>query len=315
MTAAVVFLVFNRPVLTKRVFARIRDARPPQLFVVADGPRLDRPGEAEKCAEVRRVIEEGVDWPCELIRDYSDVNLGCGKRVASGITNAFKRVEEAIILEDDCLPDPTFFPFCEELLVRYRNQLQVGQIAGCSFQGSSGMSSSASYYFSRYPHCWGWATWRRAWQYYDFDMTEWKRNSDRKWLRQVIENRSELRWWTFNFSMTLGGRIDTWDFRWTLAFFRNRLLNAIPYRNLVSNIGFGPDATHTLELTGPQADLPVFAMLFPIVHPPTLSRDIGADNYSSLHLFRRPAIGSRCLMRIRHIFAKKLFRPFQRSNL
>lgn len=304
MTAAVVFLVFNRPVLTKRVFARIRDARPPQLFVVADGPRLDRPGEAEKCAEVRRVIEEGVDWPCELIRDYSDVNLGCGKRVASGITNAFKRVEEAIILEDDCLPEPTFFPFCEELLARYRNEEKVAQIAGCSFQDPCNVPDRPDYYFSRYPHCWGWATWRRAWRHFDYDMKAWREPIGRAWLKERFENTDEQRWWRVNFGKTAKGEIDTWDFRWTLAVFAKGWLGILPYRNLVSNIGFGLDATHTITSDSPLASIPSFPIRIPLVHPNTLRRDDKADEYTGEHYFHSRGLTGRLIERIRSFYSK-----------
>ena len=299
MTPAVIFLVFNRPTLTRRVFESIRAARPPQLFVVADGPRVDRVGESEKCAEVRRLIEEGIDWPCELVRDYSDINLGCGKRVATGITNAFRRVEEAIILEDDCLPDPTFFPFCEELLGRYRNEITVALIAGCSFQAPSEASDRPSYYFSRYPHCWGWATWRRAWHFYDFEMRLWRGN--RRWMKRMFKTSAERRWWNYNFAGTYSGLIDTWDFQWTLAVFSRGWSGIWPYHNLVCNLGFGPDATHTREVSGPSAALPVFAMKFPLVHPPNLGRDVAADEHTSRLFFRMPGIGRRLIGRLYRI--------------
>ncbi|MGC1799486.1 MAG: hypothetical protein WA701_03795, partial [Solirubrobacterales bacterium] len=182
----VAMLIFNRPETTARVFERVREARPPKLLVVADGPRADRPGEAGRCREARAVVE-AVDWPCELMTDYSEVNLGCGKRISSGLDWVFDSVEEAIVLEDDCLPHPSFFRFCEELLKRYRAEERVVHVSGDNFQSAgraggavgrllrlAGRSWSPSYYFSRYAHVWGWASWRRAWSDYDFEMTAWR---------------------------------------------------------------------------------------------------------------------------------------------
>jgi hypothetical protein len=176
----VAFLVFNCPDTTIRVFEEIRCARPPKLLVVADGPRADRPGEADKCQAVRAVIET-VDWPCEVLKNYSDVNLGCKIRVSSGLDWVFEQVEEAIILEGDCLPHPTFFRFCEELLETYRDDERIGMISGDNFQFGR-KRGDASYYFSRYNHIWGWASWRRAWQHYDRNMAIWPKFRDDHWL-------------------------------------------------------------------------------------------------------------------------------------
>lgn len=157
---AIVFLIFNRPEETARTFAAIKAARPSTLLVVADGPRLDRAGEQELCARTRTVID-GVDWPCEVLRNFADANIGCGRRVSSGLDWAFSQVDEAVILEDDCLPDPSFFPYCDELLERYRTDERIMMVSGNNFQNGASRTWD-SYYFSRLPHCWGWATWRRA---------------------------------------------------------------------------------------------------------------------------------------------------------
>src|SRR6185369_14461868 len=165
LTTPVAFIIFNRPDTTEKVFAEIARARPPKLLVIADGPRAGRAGEADRCAATRAIIDR-VDWDCKVLTNYSDVNLGCKNRVASGIDWVFEQVPEAIILEDDCLPDPTFFRFCEELLIRYREDERISQICGANFQFGRKRSND-SYYFSRYNHIWGWASWRRAWQHYD----------------------------------------------------------------------------------------------------------------------------------------------------
>jgi len=167
----VVLIIFNRPPTTERVFAEIAKARPQKLFVVADGPRPERSGEAEKCAAARAVIDR-VDWECEVLRNYAEVNLGCRQRPPTGISWVFEQVAEAIILKDDCVPHPTFFRFCEELLEKYREDERVMHISGSNFQPGY-TRGPFSYYFSRFNPIWGWASWRRAWQHYDLNMKLW----------------------------------------------------------------------------------------------------------------------------------------------
>ncbi len=154
----VALIIFNRPDTTERVFAEIAKARPPKLFIIADGPREDRPGEAERCASARAIVDR-VDWNCEVQKNYSDVNLGCGARPATGISWVFDQVEEAIILEDDCIAHPTFFRFCDELLEKYRDDERIMHIAGNNFQFGN-QRTSFSYFFSHHNICWGWASWR-----------------------------------------------------------------------------------------------------------------------------------------------------------
>jgi len=297
----VVFLVFNRPDCTALVLERIRGARPPRLYVVADGPRADRPGEAALCAGVRTIVEQGVDWPCEVIRDYAPANLGCARRVSSGLDAVFARETAAIILEDDCVPDSTFFRFCAELLERYRDEPRVAQIAGCTFHGS-GLGAPSSYYFSRYPHCWGWATWRRAWRHYDHSMQAWPQARGEAWLAATIPDLTERRMWEECFDGTAGGRIDSWAYRWTFALWRQGCLSVLPYRNLVSNIGFGDAATHTRAFN-PVAARPVLPLAFPLVHPGAFAQDAAADERTSRRVFRPPSLVTRLGRRLRRIFA------------
>ena len=293
----VVILVFNRPEPTARVFARIRDARPGQLFVVADGPRPDHPADAAACRGVRELIEQGVDWPCEVVRIYADTNLGCAARVSSGITAVFGQVEQAIILEDDCLPDPSFFPYCKELLQRFGDDERVAQIAGCSFRRSP-PAGGESYYFSRYPHCWGWATWRRAWREYDHDMA-WTDTSRRSAVMRNIESSEERAYWEHAFSGTHRDLHDSWAYRWTLACWDRNRLSIVAAKNLVSNIGYGPQATHTRNDSA-IADLPVHAMELPLVHPVKVVRDIDADLATSELCFRRFGFWKRSWLKFRH---------------
>lgn len=308
MTAAVVFLVFNRPTLTERVFERIRAARPPLLFVVADGPRPDRPDDAGKCAEVRRLIEEGVDWPCELVRDYSDVNLGCGRRVASGITNAFRRVDEAIILEDDCLPDPTFFPFCTELLEKYRNESEVGLISGSHHQAEYSYGAD-DYYFCRYGNIWGWATWGRSWQYFDYTMSDWPEWRESERLARLFPVRKVRDYWTEIWDRAASGEYDTWDFQWTFCYMNRGMLGILPRIALIENIGFGSDATHTLEAV-PGAK--VGSMGFPLRHPARMDADFEAEAQASRRYFSRPSVVERYRRKMIRICADPV-REFRRT--
>lgn len=242
-TPPVVFIVFNRPDTTKRAFETIRTAKPSKLLVIADGPRANRPKEAERCAAARSIIDS-VDWDCEVQKNFSDSNMGCRLRVSSGITWAFELVEKAIILEDDCLPSASFFSYCADLLDRYENDERVMMVSGDNHLfGES--NTSDSYYFSRYPHVWGWATWRRAWAKYDLNMTEWPEIRDRHLFHQYLPRRSERYLWESIFQSVYDGHIDTWDYQWVYSIWANSGLSVAPARNLVQNIGFHADATHT----------------------------------------------------------------------
>ncbi len=284
---AVVLIVFNRPEVTKTVFERIRQARPGCLMVIADGPRECRQGETDACRRVREIIEQ-VDWPCEVLKNYSDTNMGCGARVASGIDWVFRHVEQATILEDDCLPNPTFFSFCEELLERYRDEKQVMQISGSNFLFGR-RATEESYYFSRYPLCWGWATWRRAWQHFDFEMQTWKANRDGCLAR--FSHQSERTFWRDGWDRIAQRRLDTWDYQLALAFLSTDGLAVTPSTNLVSNIGFGSDATHTRSRL--LAMRPgVGAMEFPLRHPVHLEANRVADEFTARRVFcKRSALG------------------------
>lgn len=277
MKTPVALLIFTRPETTARVFDEISKARPPKLLVIADGPRADRPGEAEKCAATRAVVEK-VDWDCEVLRNYSEVNLGCGLRPASGISWVFQNVEEAIILEDDCLPHPTFFRFCDELLGRYRDDERVMMISGNNFQNGK-TRTSESYYFSCYPHSWGWATWRRSWQLYDFEIKIWPQLRETSWLLDTLGDEESAAYWRTTFD-SLSGRSDVWDYQWTFACWAQSGLAILPNVNLVSNIGWGEHATHTKTADNPAGNLPTEAMTFPLSHPTYLVRNREADQFT-----------------------------------
>jgi hypothetical protein len=278
----VAFIVFNRPDTTERVFAEIAKARPPKLLVIGDGARSGKSGEAEKVEACRAIIKR-VDWDCEVLTNFSEVNLGCKRRVSSGIDWVFEQVEEAIILEDDCLPEPTFFKFCQELLEKYRHDERVSMISGDNFQFGK-KRGDGSYYFSNFHHIWGWATWRRAWSNYDRDAKIWPKMRDGRWLGSLGLGESGNQFWSKNFQAVFNGAIDTWDYQWVLSSWSQGRLAVIPQVNLISNIGFGQEATHTTG-TSVYADMACEAMQFPLTHPDIFLASKVADDYTAENMF------------------------------
>lgn len=286
LTTSVAFIIFNRPDATERVFAEIAKAKPPKLLVVGDGPRAGRPGEAEKVAATRAIIDR-VDWDCEVLTNFSDVNLGCKKRVSSGIDWVFEQVEEAIILEDDCLPDSTFFRFCQEMLERYRHDQRIGMISGDNFQFGRRYGDD-SYYFSKYVHIWGWATWKDRWvESYDVTMAKWPRVRDEGRLVDMVGDAREAVYWGKIFERVYRGGIDTWDYQWVFANWIEGRLSILPTVNLISNVGFDQNATHTTGASD-LANLPVTPMKFPLSHPVGVFKNIQADHFSEKNCFRVP---------------------------
>ena len=275
LNTPILFLGFNRPKLTERVLAAIRQARPSRLFVAADGPRPAKPGDYEKCQAVRNVLRDGIDWECQVRTLLRDQNLGCKRAVSSAITWFFEQVEEGIILEDDTLPVPDFFPYCQTLLQRYRDNQGVMHISGNNFQFGRKWGR-ASYYFSIYNHNWGWASWRRAWQCYDANLTSYPAHrQDERWLKW-LSGPAERDYWRWHFDKVHRGEIDTWDYQWTFSVLINNGLTILPDRNLVQNIGFRGDATHTKEPNS-FLSLPAEEMEFPLRHPSLVAENRKAD--------------------------------------
>ena len=288
LNTPVAFIIFNRPDTTARVFAEIAKAKPPKLLVVADGPRKARIGEAEKCAATRAIINQ-VDWPCEILTNYSEVNLGCKNRVSSGIDWVFQMVEEAIILEDDCLPDPTFFRFCQEMLDHYRNDLRVGVISGNNFKFENTRSDD-SYFFSKYVHIWGWATWRSRWKnHYDVNISKWPIIKQQNWLLDILGNKKESKMWAKVFDIMYQKKVDTWDYQWIFSNWINNRISIIPSVNLISNIGFGADATHT-HFKDKTSELKTEPLLFPLTAPLCVCPNTSFDKYVFNLIFNVPII-------------------------
>ena len=292
----IAFIIFNRPKMTERVFAEIARAKPKQLFIIADGPRSHVPDDVDHCAAAQQIVER-IGWDCEVFRNYSETNLGCKLRVSSGINWVFQQVEEAIILEDDCLPHPSFFRFCQELLDKYCLEARVMHISGSNFFPNIPVPDS--YYFSRYPYIWGWATWRRAWQLYDVEVSKWADERFQQQYLEQFEDKFEKHALKKRFDTIRLGEIDTWDYQWTFACTASEGLAATPSRNLVTNIGFGQGATHTADRNDKTANLPLQAMMFPLQHPLQVTRNVELDTMRVKQTFHPESLFKRARRKLR----------------
>jgi hypothetical protein len=284
----VLFLIFNRLATSQRVLAAIRQARPPRLYVAADGPRTLCLGEAEQVRLVREAVLGQVDWDCEVKTLFRTENLGCRRAVSSAIDWFFAQESEGIILEDDCLPDGSFFPYAQALLTHYRDDQRVMAIGGTHSQGTA-YQPPYSYGFSRNIEVWGWASWRRAWQHYDRDLSQWPNLRDTDWLLTIgAGDRNFQGHWQRIFDQAFAGALNTWDYQWVFSCWAQHGLTILPAKNLIRNIGFGAAATHTTEqqdgLSDWLSNLPLEALHFPLSHPPTVTQDYAADRWLDRHI-------------------------------
>ena len=279
----ILFLIFNREDTAQKVFDAIRRQKPKYLFVAADGARKHKQGEAEKCQQVRNIIKQ-VDWDCELKTLFREENLGCKIAVSSAITWFFDNVEQGIILEDDCLPDPSFFPYCEELLDKYKNDTRIGHISGNNFL-SGIIEEGLSYDYCSCSHIWGWATWRRVWKNYDVNLRFWEEQKNKRSF--LFRNKREEIYFSSFIPDVLNNRngINTWDTQYWFALRLQSQLSVYPVVNLVTNIGLGNlDATHTSgKKTAPSAT----AMSFPLKHPEYVMRNKKLDNKTDFFSLKR----------------------------
>jgi hypothetical protein len=285
----VALFVFRRPETTRRVFESISRVRPTRLLLIADGPRSDRENEAEDCRQVREIVTR-VDWPCELSTNFAENNLGSQERVISGLDWVFSLVEEAIILEDDCLPDLSFFPFCQELLERYRGDSRVAAISGTNLVGKY-LSTEDSYFFSQLGGNWGWATWRSQWRKYDRHLQDWPKLREEKMLSEIFDQPRTVAHWSKVFDMVRANQSPSaWDYQWLYTNLKNNALTVVPEVNLVTNIGFGPGATHT-DAVDHRLTPPVAPIQFPLRHPsslvPSRSMDRRLQHLHSVSFGRR----------------------------
>ena len=316
MQTPVALIMFNRPTKTKLVFNEIVKARPSKLFIIADGPRPDHPEDIEKCAEARAIVDH-VDWECEVLKKYSETNLGCGYGPAKGISWVFDHVEKAIILEDDCVPNLTFFNFCDELLERYRNDQRIMMVAGANTLFDK-TPIEYSYFFSKIPACLGgWATWRRAWRHHDMEMKLWPLLRDTDWLLDCCGDPLAAKFWwkTFNMTYEDRGNVDYWDYQWSFACWLQNGLVILPKVNLISNIGCDEDGTHTKSPSYFFSKVPTTEINFPLFHPPhfvqnreldrirfersSIAKEIRQKQKSKLYLIFRKMIPNRLVNSLR----------------
>lgn len=243
----VLFVVFNRPEYTKKVFERIRSVRPAKLYVAADGPRLGKEAEFELCDKVRK-IATNVDWPCQVHTLFREQNLGCGHAVSEAITWFFSQVEMGVVLEDDCLPDPSFFYFCEKFLKGYKDEPAIMHVNGTRplvrdklFNNT--ITDQDNFFISRYPNIWGWASWSRAWKHYSFDIH--KIDMDKIYQSKIYSDaHKDICKRIYEMMANPATRQDTWDFQWLLSFWAEHGFSVIPRKNLIKNLGFGMAGTH-----------------------------------------------------------------------
>lgn len=297
LNTAVLFLVFNRLDTTRDVFQAIRKAKPPRLYIAADGARSGRIGEADKVNAVRGYILDNIDWECQVITLFRDDNLGCKYAVSSAISWFFENEEQGIILEDDCLPSQSFFWFCEELLNIYKNDLRVWHISGDNFQKGV-LRGESSYYFSKFNHIWGWATWATRWQAYDVEISSFQYFEHDNKFRNIVNDKKEKRYWMKIFQDVMKGKIDTWDYQWTYTMWCNQGLSVLPNVNLISNIGFGSAATHTMDLESQHSKIPRLDLNFPLIHPTFVVREVEADEFTAEKIFSGASIFMKVLNKI-----------------
>lgn len=299
LTMPILFLIFNRPDTTQRVFNEIRKAKPTKLFVAADGPRPDRRGESEKCKAARDIINQ-VDWDCKLCKLYRDKNLGCRIAVSSAIDWFFENVKEGIILEDDCLPSQSFFWFCQELLEKYRDDERVMMIGGTNVNGEW-KSDRQSYHFSIYGGIWGWASWRRAWNHFDVEMTKWGNAYWREQIKYLI-GKKQYKERARNYEKTFNKQLDSWDYAWSFARLINSGMSVVPSKNLISNVGFSSEATHTKNRRDKRNNPKKFEIDLPLINNPIVIVDKDYDYiFSSIN---NQSLLKRIISKARKIFQR-----------
>jgi hypothetical protein len=284
----ILFLIFNRPDTTKIVFEQIKKIRPKRLFVAADGPRIDKAGEFETCMQTRKIIEQ-IDWSCELKTLFRDENLGCKRAVSSAIDWFFEHVEEGIILEDDCFPHECFFRFCKTMLDKYRDNPQIMHISGDNFQKGINRGDG-SYYFTKYVHVWGWASWKRAWSHYDVCMSRFPEYKKNNLIKNVFDDINIQNNWIGTFDNVYNNKVDTWDYQWCFSIWCQNGLAICPNQNLVSNIGFHPEATHTKDVNSLYSNMDIMD-IGKIIDSTQVIRNLEADLYTFYSSSPKPREG------------------------
>ena len=288
LEAPVTVFFYRRPDHLEKVMTRVKQAAPKILFGVSDGPKPDQEESRRGVEESRRVFRAMVDWPCRWQLLERKTNLGSYLSVSRGLDQVFREVSETLILEDDTVPDPTFFRFGAELLERFRNDERIGSICGSNFDEPGTWQTANSYRYTRYHHGWGWATWKRAWRYFDNDENLKKILTDKKWKKKQGLSREEWAYWDRCFRHTFAFRMDVWDYRWTLSLWAKGMSCIVPRWNLVRNIGFDSLGTNTVDPNWARDAMHgTRPMSFPLRHPVKLEVDIAKDRKVFLRHYAR----------------------------
>jgi hypothetical protein len=297
----ILLITFNRPILTKKVFEKIREAKPCKLYIAIDGPRENNKFDHKKIYQVNKIFEN-IDWDCKVFFLKRDVNLGCKIAVSGAIDWFFNNENKGIILEDDCLPNSDFFIYCQQLLSHYEDNNEIQMITGDNFQDGL-VRGDGSYYFSKLTHVWGWATWKRAWNNYDINMSFWPNFRNSEEFKKIFNSNSAQRYFKKIFDEVYNNKIDTWDYQWTASMWYNKGLCISPKNNLVKNIGFGPDATHTKILTS-RIQSQIDEKILPLIHPSSIKRNYEADEYIFLNVFggSQMSLVKRILRKLKTLF-------------
>lgn len=273
----VLLIVFNRPENAKKVLDSIRKVAPKKLYLAADGPRRDNVADIENSRLTRKLLNE-IDWPCEVKTLFSEKNLGCGLGPKRAIDWLFENEEKGIILEDDCLPSKSFFEFCSQLLEKYQNDTRIMHISGSNFQNGYIPDPDYSYYYSYFSHEWGWASWRRAWKLYDFNISTYPEIRSKGYLDDYFSSYFEKKYRLSKIDRTQNSsNVSWWDYQWDYAKIINSGLSIIPNHNLITNIGFGKQATHTKSTNDIREKNYARELDFPLMHPPFIIRNSKAD--------------------------------------
>lgn len=284
----ILLLVFNRPDYLREMISLLAKVQPAKIYIHGDGPRNSHEDDLQACAEIQR-IAKSISWPCEVHTKFQKHNLGCKVGVSTGLDWFFSHEKEGIILEDDCRPDTSFFSYSEELLKKYRHTNEIGLIAGSNPLGSLSKNES-SYDFTIHPFCWGWASWRRAWQTYDVNMSAWPVKGEQV-LKKTFSTESARQYWRKIFQDTYDGKIDTWDYQWTFTCWRTNMLCILPQQNAVTNIGFDNRATHTKLAFAPLAHQKTRQFSFPLRHPVMVASNKELDKRIQEEIFEKSLVG------------------------
>jgi hypothetical protein len=279
MKVPVLLLAFNRPELTEKVIESISIYKPDRLYFALNYPKENKTEDIQKWHQVKNLLKN-INWKCKIHKLFRKEHLPLKISVSSAISWFFKNEEMGIILEDDIVADVSFYFFCEYLLKKYKNDSRIGMISGDNF-GFGIQSSSYSYYYSIYSHIWGWASWRRAWEGYDVNMNDYDDFLREGFLEKIFPNPTEFQFWKRMFNKVTKENFNTWDFQWVYHNLKNNRLNIMPNVNLVKNIGFGKDASHTNH-PSPYANMKIQKMDFPLLHPKFIIRDVSSDQNSTV---------------------------------